>query len=198
MAYRNRWMVGVITVLLVTIACSCTGLGDAIGQLSTEQAPPNDTNMLAPTQSGTGGGSTTSGGEPGGAAIDPCAILTQADAEAFMGGPASATQNFSHEEGGTCGYTSSAGESTALLALFQTSEETENIPAAYNAMKTLAGDQFQDIPGVGDKAFYHIQYEQLIFIKGNWLVTLSGFPGPGLDRVEGLTTVAKAVAARLP
>src|SRR5262245_37289180 len=108
MTGRNRTFIGLVVLMIVTIACSCGGLGDALGQLATEQIPPNDTNMLAPTQSGGSGGSSTSGGEAGGGPIQPCAVLTQGDAEAFMGGPATISQDLTHEEGGTCAYASSA------------------------------------------------------------------------------------------
>jgi hypothetical protein len=56
----------------------------------------------------------------------------------------------------------------------------------------------QDVPGLGDGAFFDAAIGQMTIAKGNWIVKLSGNVNGGLATIEILTPIAQAALSRLP
>jgi len=131
-------------------------------------------------------------------AIDPCNLLTAADAQGVLCVPVGVG------DGTTvlCVYAPASGKGANLTVIAsRTGSQATNRANFENARRHATASAASDIAsvsGVGDAAYTSGKGHFLTFIKGDATVSLMiAVPGSAMDYRERLVAVAKAVAARL-
>lgn len=127
------------------------------------------------------------------AAIDACALFTQADAEAMTGIPLQAGIASENPDNPGCTYTSPPEGSTAQAEV----GFGEGAKKFYDIDVQL-GHVFEDVPGIGDEAFIEPEGGTIFFIKDDMWVSVHIVKlNDALENVEPLKTAASAIAARM-
>src|SRR5690348_3224822 len=134
--------------------------------------------------------------------IDPCALLTTADAQAALGGPVgqlmmtSVLDDAKNSSGdpAQCGYGLEDDPSrTVRLEVRPMADAARAQGALDSARSVLAASGVQDVPGLGDAAFWAGgAIHQLHLRQGSTGIVVTCDPGPGKDALA----VAKTVAGR--
>jgi len=167
----------------------------------------------SPSQSGSSQTTTTTGGsaptaESGGSpstgtgssetgALDPCAVLTQADAEAFFGGPSKEpTNTHTGDVVFQCHYRSDSGDSLGIL--IRRASSVEENTSSWDAAKANAAGHSQPITGVGEDGFFDTSINQFNIKQGVYWIILSGKGSTHTDLAADLTPIAQTVLSRLP
>jgi hypothetical protein len=143
-------------------------------------------------------------------AVDPCKVLTSADAAAAAGAPVEAAKLTPAQAplGLTlCDYASPASSTIygVQLSVVQTQGMVSELRGrGYDARKLFEDGKAiypnrQDVPGVGDEAFIHGQ--DIDVVQGNTQFSVNF--GIGTDNVQGneaarLIDLAKTLSSRLP
>ncbi len=168
---------------LWTVAAAA--LATAVLAACASQATPSATAL--PATSGSGGGG-----------FDPCAILTQADAEAFFGAPAKpGEKSETNGKSFTCTYaTADASNQQTLTLLIRRSTNASDANLVWNSALG-ASTGAQAVSGLGEEAFFNPGLNQLNIKKGNNWIVLGG-EAAGKDFATALIPVGKAVVGRLP
>jgi hypothetical protein len=182
--------IAVTALALAVLACGLPGQGGE------SPAAPSGSSGGAPTES-SGAPAESSSGTSGGA-LDPCAVLSPAEAEAAFGGPASGPgiPNVTGDTVFRCAYESADGQRVSILIRRATS--TSQNDGIFAEAKTNAGSNAQPVTGLGDDAYYETSIRQLNIKKGVCWVILSGHVSEGKDLLTTLTGIAPAVLGRLP
>ncbi len=148
------------------------------------------------TQAITEAPATQASGQASMPSIDPCAILTQDDASAFFGAPSVAGRPSDI----------SPGDTTAFC-IYATADNTGSLSLnlRYAANGALNDDEFvtlksvnQDVPGLGEGAYFDPQVHLLTVAKGPWIVRVSGTIQAAIAPLEKLMALAQAALGRLP
>lgn len=145
-----------------------------------------------------------------GGVVNPCSVLTSADAQAAAGAPVEAAKLRPAQEplGQTvCDYPSPSSSTMygVQLSVVQTQGMTEQLRSrGYNARKLFDDGKGlypnrQAVPGVGDEAFIH--GEEIMVVQGNTQFSLSF--GIATDNAQGdeatrLVDLAQKLSGRLP
>jgi len=134
--------------------------------------------------------------------IDPCALLTEADAQAALGGPVgqlsmtSVLDDARNSSGdpAQCGYGLEDDPSrTVRLEVRPMADARRAQGALDSARSVLAASGVTDVAGLGDAAFWAGgAIHQLHVRQGSTGIVVTCDPGPGKDALA----VAKAVAGR--
>lgn len=124
----------------------------------------------------------------GGRTIDVCALVTQAEASSFLGGPADSppTDSPGNNEA-TCGYESPGAQTRFLLQVY----DGENF---YSGDNTDLHPDAEPIGGLGEKGY--LEPGGVGFVQNDWAVSVSRISGPVSD--DTLLAVARRVSERLP
>lgn len=134
---------------------------------------------------------------PSAAPVDPCGLLTQAEAAAILGTPAGAPQKGS---GSTCTYAAQSGRGEIMLHLppltFGSKDEfhdflVEDTEKTNERLKKSLGDavkpgRVEPVPEVGEPAYY-VDPTLIILKEGRVLSILAA------DRKQAVAVAAKAV-----
>src|SRR5260221_8558590 len=132
-------------------------------------ASATQANSLPATQAATQPPTTQASFAASPPAIDPCMVVTQNDATALFGAPSGA------------GLPGSAGLPT--FCIYATADNTSQMSfnVSYEAKGAVNAEEFvalksvnQDVPGLGDGAYYDPAVGILAVAKGPWNVRLSG------------------------
>jgi hypothetical protein len=140
-----------------------------------------------------------------GRAVDACALIPAADAEALLGGPvgpptiaakeavASGVSQCSYRASGTGGY---------LTLLARKAATREAAEAAYERARALAkaltGSDPLDVKEVGERAYWTGgTFKQLNVLQGTVWLIVSADRGEGSDRFEGTKRVARKAIEKL-
>lgn len=167
-------LVGCGALLAGAIACSAGGSTAGGGQ-ATSAAPATQAAGADPLES-----------------MDPCAILTQDDATAFFGAAAPAGQS-SQGNPGFCVYqTADNAKQLGLHIVYLTGS------AAGSDAFVAAKKGVQDVPGLGDAAYFNPVMSEIGIAKGSWSLTINGILQDGKASLEALTPAAQAALGRLP
>jgi hypothetical protein len=126
--------------------------------------------------------------------LDPCAVLTQADATAFFGAEA------------VTGIPSHGTSTATCLYMTADSANTLSLLVEYHPTGGLMSDEYiqmksssaKDVPGLGDGAYFDPLVHQLAVAKGVWVVRLSGLVQGSNAPLEKLTPLAQTALGRLP
>jgi hypothetical protein len=158
--------------LVLAIACGGSGVERAAAQAATGRAPP--------------------------APVDPCALLTQAEAAAILGTPAAAPQNAS---GSTCAYAAESGQGDDIMIhmmplTFGSEEEfhafiVDDTDKMNARLKKDLGDAVKPTtvdpaPEVGKPAYYVAP--TLVILKDGRVLSIVA-----ADRKQAVAVAAKAV-----
>ena len=176
---RSLWLV------LLALACVLAGCGPSGGGGKAAPAP------AAPARQ-----------------IDPCALLTDADAQAALGGPVgqlmmtSVLDDARNSSGdpAQCGYGLQDDASrTVRLEVRPMADAARAQGALDSARSVLAASGVQDVPGLGDAAFWAGgAIHQLHLRRGSVGVVVTCDPGPGKDPLAVAKGVAQKALGRLP
>jgi hypothetical protein len=121
-------------------------------------------------------------------------VLTQSEATAFFGAPSNAGMP-------------SSGGSTASFCVYATADNAEHLSVNlnYESGGALKSDDFtqlqsvnQNVPGLGEAAYFDANIGALSIAKGSWIVRLSGFVQGKTAPLDKLTPLAQTVLGRLP
>ena len=154
--------------------------------------------IMVATGCGNGGdtsGAASGSGQPAGsqAAIDPCALVTQAEADKALGG------NAKQERPGeanippnlvTCRYTAPRGEGLAVMTVMVRTGYGEN-EARSGFQGTRELGETESVSGLGDEAFWLA--DQLYVLRGSRSLTLAG----DVDKTTA-EELARSAVNRLP
>lgn len=160
-------------LLITSLAC-----GGSTGQTS----PP----AVAQTEASAGGPSPLD-------TLDPCSVVTQADATTLFGAPAEPGTPSTGPDSAFCVYATAdqANHFSLNLSYIATGAiKDEN----YKALASLS----QAVPGLGDGAFFQPSIGALTVAKGPWMMRVSGFARGALTTLDELTPVAQTALGRLP
>jgi hypothetical protein len=130
-----------------------------------------------------------SGGTAAVGGVDPCSLITTAEASTVLGEQAKDGQPHAYQSTKQCQWDSANGSIAILVyiggqkALWQ---------STYNTSK--AAPKFKDVSGLGDAAF--TTGFDLHILKGDDMYQI-GVAGPFTDNVDRATTVAKEALARV-
>lgn len=129
------------------------------------------------------------------AQLDPCTLVTAADAEHVLGAPVDQPQRAANDVNAVCIYRARRGSPPPSLSLQLTEATSEEAASAAlrDAKEGLAGLAPEELSGVGDEAFWMERMKQLHARKGNVWFTLVG-DAPRTALVE----LARVIVARLP
>jgi hypothetical protein len=140
--------------------------------------------------------------------IDPCTLLTAADAQAALGGPVgqlmmtSVLDDARNSSGdpAQCGYGLEDDPSrTVRLEVRPMADAARAQGALDSARSVLAASGVQDVPGLGDAAFWAGgAIHQLHLRQGSTGIVVTCDPGPGKDALAVAKTVAGRALGRLP
>jgi hypothetical protein len=126
-------------------------------------------------------------------AIDPCKIVTQDDASALFGAPSVA------------GMPSSGG--LPAFCIYSTADNTSQMSfnVSYEAKGAVNAEEFvtlksisQDVPGLGDGAYYDSTVGILTVAKGPWKVRVSSVVKGAKAPLDSLKSLAQTALGRLP
>ena len=151
-------------------------------------SPATPVTTATPTASAPAPGSTASS-QPTGSA-DPCALVTQQDAQAALDRPVQPISNVPVVVPGqrTCGYGSA--DSAGLVAVL-TFPDTGGLFDTLRAQRRQAGRDYRDVAGLGDGAFR--DGGQLYVRRGG---TVLGIFVNGFDTDERTEAVLRTLAAQ--
>ena len=167
-------------LIAAALACSAGGPSSAGGGAATEvmTEAPQATQAASPLDS-----------------LDPCTVLTQDDAAGFFGSAAGAGKPDHGSTDATCQYLNDQVKGQLYL-LLEYDPAGALQTADYVQQKTANA---QDMPGLGDGAYFDPANHMLQVAKGPWMVRLNGYMLPdGNVGPDKLTPLAKAVLGRLP
>ena len=169
--YRN--LVWLLSVALVPALISCNQQGETAG----------------------GGGSK--GAEvAGGAGVDPCSLITQADAEAALGGKVEGPQKESgFGQFSQCQYTASGERVTDVR-----SATVQVHPVDFMSKRKAfadAGEKIEPVAGIGDAAFWVPGYSFLYVQKGK-LTAAFAVHRQDADLLKASTQLAQNALSRVP
>jgi hypothetical protein len=137
--------------------------------------------------------SPTSAGATAQVSVDPCKVVTQNDATALFGAPSNA------------GLPSSGG--LPAFCIYATADNTASLSLnlSYEANGAVKGEEFvtlksanQDVPGLGDGAYYDSTIGSLTVAKGPWNVRLSGMVKGVKVPLDKFKSLAQTALGRLP
>jgi hypothetical protein len=142
------------------------------------------------------------------ARIDPCALLTAADAQAALGGPVgqlsmtSVLDDARNSSGdpAQCGYGLEDDASrTVRLEVRPMADAARAQGALDSARSVLAASGVTDVAGLGDAAFWAGgAIHQLHVRQGSTGIVVTCDPGPGKDALATAKAVAGRALGRLP
>jgi Protein of unknown function (DUF3558) len=129
----------------------------------------------------------------GGGTIDPCSLITTAEATAVLGKPAKDGAPHSSQNTKQCQWDAADGPTGGSVAILV---YVGGQKASWSSTLTLAQKlpKFSDIPGLGDGAFSN--GFDLHILKGDDMYQI-GVAGPFQDNVVRATTIAKEALARV-
>ena len=128
----------------------------------------------------------------GGGTIDPCSLITTAEATAVLGTPAKDGAPHAYQKTKQCQWDAAngpAGGSVAILVYIGGQK------ASWSSTQALAKKlpKYSDVQGLGDAAFSN--GFDLHILKGDGMYQI-GVAGPFHDNVDRATTIAKEALAR--
>lgn len=139
--------------------------------------------------------------------IDPCALLTHADAQAALGGPVgqlamtSVLDDARNSSGdpAQCGYGLEDDPSRSVRLEVRPMADAGRARGVLESTRSvLAAAGVQDVPGLGDGAFWAGgAIHQLHLRKGSIEIVVTSDPGPGKDALAAAKSVAGKALARL-
>jgi hypothetical protein len=165
---------------------------------------------LALAGCGPSGGEKQASRAPSAAArrIDPCVLLTAADAQAALGGPVgqlmmtSVLDDARNSSGdpAQCGYGLEDDPSrTVRLEVRPMADAARAQGALDSSRSVLAAAGVTDVPGLGDAAFWAGgAIHQLHLRKGSTGIVVTCDPGAGKDALAVAKAVAQRALGRLP
>lgn len=133
------------------------------------------------------GGSGESTGGQEGRSIEPCSLITAAEAEVWLGGPVDPPAPYTGPDPEpTCVYKSPGAQTQILLQV-------------YDGEVYYGGDNLENHPDsqpidVGDKGISEVGSVE--FLQNDWTVSISRISGPVTE--ESLLAAALLVSSRLP
>jgi len=180
-----------LAVIVTSVALVSASLACSAGEEATEAAMQNPT---AASGEAAGGGSTSSGGAAVSiASIDPCALLTQADATGFFQGQANAGVKNVGSSSASCTYTSATqGDLLTLNVMVESGAAKDS--SDYTSLRPADAAA---VGGVGDDAYYNKSVFQLTVAKGQIMFTLNGAQKGTNAGQDALVPLANAVLPRL-
>jgi hypothetical protein len=125
--------------------------------------------------------------------IDPCMVLTQNDATALFGAPSNAGLPSSGGLPAFCIYATTDNTSSLSVNLSYEASGARNAEE-FVALKSLN----QDVPGLGDAAFFDSTLGFLTVAKGPWNMRLSGTIKGVKAPLDKLKSLAQTALGRLP
>jgi hypothetical protein len=126
--------------------------------------------------------------------IAPCGIITQDDASALFGAPSDAGTAASGGLPTFCLYATADQTGHLSVNIGYYPEGAVNNYDDYGRYKELD----QDVPGLGDGAFYIVEGHLLYAAKGPWLVHMSGSVQAQPAELDKLTPLMQTALGRLP
>jgi len=160
--------------LLIAGLAACGG-GSAT-QVATP-APPTPSSVGAPPQ----------------AILAPCTVVTQDDANAFFGAPSIQGMPSSGSNSAFCVYSTADNKGHLSLNLIYDAKGARNAED-FVQLKSVN----QDVPGLGDGAYFDSAIGALTVAKGPWIVRLSGFVQGANATLEKLKPLAQTALGRMP
>ncbi len=158
-----------------------------------------------PEGKGSGGGKTAQAPVR---RIDPCALLTAADAQAALGGPVgqlsmtSVLDDARNSSGdpAQCGYGLEEDASRTVRLEVRPMADAERAQGALDSARSvLAASGVADVPGLGDAAFWAGgAIHQLHVRQGSTGIVVTCDPGAGRDALAVAKGVAGRALSRLP
>ena len=127
----------------------------------------------------------------GGGTVDPCSLLTTAEATTALGQPAKDGAPHSFQSTKQCQWDSADG-SVAILVYI--GGQKARWQQTYDQSKSAFSAKFSDVPGLGEGAFSN--GIDLHVLKGDNMYQI-GVGGPFQDKVQRAITVAKEALARV-
>jgi Protein of unknown function (DUF3558) len=127
----------------------------------------------------------------GGGTVDPCSLLTTAEATTVLGKTANAGAPHSSTGTKQCQWDSADG-SVAILVYI--GGQKARWQQTYDQSKSAFSAKFSDVPGLGEGAFSN--GIDLHVLKGDNMYQI-GVSGPFQDKVQRAITVAKEALARV-
>jgi Protein of unknown function (DUF3558) len=180
-----RPVAGLVLAGLVLSACS----GSAVTPAPTVGAPGQ-------SAAAAGGGAPVASAAPagGGSAIDPCTLVTEAEATTFLGSDPGPGVSGGTSDQPACAYGAS------LTLSVQPSAGKTQYDADHGA--AAGSGKLTDLTGVGDAAFAFVVANtigQMEIVKGSAVVTVNIQGDPSLQNitVDRLTTLGATVAGRM-
>lgn len=200
MRLRRLMLLGALAASLGLAACS--GGDDGSDGGAAASATASVASSAVGGASGAAGASSTAASSS--KVLNPCDLLTQADAASALGEPVNAGQYTDSKNplGQQLCFFSTVAESTHLvqLSLIQTAGLSEglrngaygNARAQYDLNEAARTDK-EDVTGVGDDAFYSAR--QLYAVKGDVYISVTVSKADGAK--DAAVTIAKQVLARV-
>jgi hypothetical protein len=193
----------VLSLGITAVACivlnGCSGSGQTTANTASLSSPgtPATANSAASISAAPSTAAVASPGAAGTGSSDPCALLTQTDVSAAIGGPVDTGTPKSHAGAGSCVYDSTDGANAGgLIAIASWQEVTDNVKVNRITLSPLSGlgDQaFTGFAGAGFPALVvrqgNVGFE--ISIHGPHITSLTDH---GLSKAEDL---ARLVLSRL-
>lgn len=164
-----------VLIIAVIALTALSGCSKNSGSSPTNGTPVN--------QAGAGGGN-------GGATIDPCSLITTAEANAVLGETAKQSPPHSFQSTKQCQWDSANG-SVAILVYI--GGQKAQWPSTHDLAKKSFPSKFSDVSGLGDAAFSN--GIDVHILKGDNMFQI-GVAGPFQDRVDRAITVSKEALAR--
>jgi len=165
----------IVSGVLLATALAC-------GSTAAQTSPPT----AAQTEAAPSGGSPLD-------TLDPCSVVTQDDATALFGAPSIAGLPSKGDTTAFCVY--ATADNTNHFSLNLTYVATGALKDEdYKALASLS----QNVPGLGEGAFFDPSIGALTVAKGPWIMRVSGFVQGALTTLDKLTPVAQTALGRLP
>ena len=176
-----------LAVIVTSVALVSASLACSAGEEATEAAMQNPTAASGEAAGGSGGAAVSI------ASIDPCALLTQADATGFFQGQANAGVKNVGSSSASCTYTSATqGDQLTLNVMVESGAAKDS--SDYTSLRPADAAA---VGGVGDDAYYNKSVFQLTVAKGQIMFTLNGAQKGTNAGQDALVPLANAVLPRL-
>jgi len=176
-----------LAVIVTSVALVSASLACSAGEEATEAAMQNPTAASGEAAGGSGGAAVSI------ASIDPCALLTQADATGFFQGQANAGVKNVGSSSASCTYTSATqGDLLTLNVMVESGAAKDS--SDYTSLRPADAAA---VAGVGDDAYYNKSVFQLTVAKGQIMFTLNGAQKGTNAGQDALVPLANAVLPRL-
>jgi hypothetical protein len=143
----------------------------------------------------TGAGTAAGGGAAGGGSVDPCSLITTAQASTVLG--AQAKDGAGHSSTGTrqCQWDAASGPENGSIAILVYVGAGKSLwQSDHDTAKTAYASKFAEVPNLGDAAYSN--GFDLQILKGSNVYQI-GVSGPFTDNVARATTVAKEALANV-